>query len=439
MNIIKLKKGYNLNLKGGISDTSIVNAPMAQTYAIVPDDFNGIVPRLEKKEGDHVAAGEPIYHDKACEAIKVCSPVCGTVKEVRRGERRKIEAIVIEPDGGTETAKISTAGVKEALLQSGIWAMLRQRPYDVVPSPDATPRDIFVTCFDSAPLAADWKLFTDGKADLIKKGLAALKSLTSGNVYLGCSASNVIEWDNTVVFEGPHPAGNAGIQAANIKPVNKGEVVWTTDILTVIRIGGLMANGTVDFSTVVAVTGEKASKPQLVKCIIGAPVASVVAGAVDASDANTRIISGNVLTGTHVAATDYIRAPYRQITAIPNIAVEDEFMGWASVSPKKFSIYRSFTSWLFGKGKAASFDAKINGGERAIVMAGEYDRMIPMDIYAEFLLKAIITFDIEKMEQLGIYEVAPEDFALAEYADTSKLELQRIVRDGLNRLRAEMC
>ena len=155
MNIIKLKKGYNLNLKGGISDTSIVNAPMAQTYAIVPDDFNGIVPRLEKKEGDHVAAGEPIYHDKACEAIKVCSPVCGTVKEVRRGERRKIEAIVIEPDGGTDTAKISTASVKEALLQSGIWAMLRQRPYDVVPSPDATPRDIFVTCFDSAPLAAD--------------------------------------------------------------------------------------------------------------------------------------------------------------------------------------------------------------------------------------------------------------------------------------------
>ena len=215
--------------------------------------------------------------------------------------------------------------------------------------------------------------------------------------------------------------------------------MWTTDIITVMRIGKLMSTGKVDFSTIVAVTGEKATKPQLVKCIAGAPVASVVAGAVDLNDANTRIISGNVLTGTHIAASDYIRAPYRQITAIPNIAVEDEFMGWASVSPKKFSVYRSFTSWLFGNRKAASFDAKINGGERAIVMAGEYDRMIPMDIYAEFLLKAIITFDIEKMEQLGIYEVAPEDFALAEYADTSKLELQSIVRNGLNRLRAEMC
>ena len=439
MNIIKLKKGYNLNLKGGITDASIVDAPLAQSYAIVPDDFSGIVPRLEKKEGEHVAAGEAVYHDKANEAIKVCSPVCGTVKEVRRGERRKIEAIIIEPDGGNDCAAIDTSDAKSALLNSGLWALLRQRPYDVVPSPDVTPRDIFVTCFDSAPLAADWKLFTDGNADIIKKGLQALKSLTSGDVYLGCCPGNVIDSDHTVVFDGPHPAGNAGIQAANIRPVNKGEVVWTTDIITVMRIGKLMTTGKVDFSTIVAVTGEKATKPQLVKCIAGAPVASVVAGAVDVNDANTRIISGNVLTGTHIAASDYIRAPYRQITAIPNIAVEDEFMGWASVSPKKFSVYRSFTSWLFGNRKAASFDAKINGGERAIVMAGEYDRMIPMDIYAEFLLKAIITFDIEKMEQLGIYEVAPEDFALAEYADTSKLELQSIVRNGLNRLRAEMC
>ena len=439
MNIIKLKKGYNLNLKGGITDASIVDAPLAQSYAIVPDDFSGIVPRLEKKEGEHVAAGEAVYHDKANEAIKVCSPVCGTVKEVRRGERRKIEAIIIEPDGGNDCAAIDTSDAKSALLNSGLWALLRQRPYDVVPSPDVTPRDIFVTCFDSAPLAADWKLFTDGNADIIKKGLQALKSLTSGDVYLGCCPANVIDSDHTVVFDGPHPAGNAGIQAANIRPVNKGEVVWTTDIITVMRIGKLMSTGKVDFSTIVAVTGEKATKPQLVKCIAGAPVASVVAGAVDVNDANTRIISGNVLTGTHIAASDYIRAPYRQITAIPNIAVEDEFMGWASVSPKKFSVYRSFTSWLFGNHKAASFDAKINGGERAIVMAGEYDRMIPMDIYAEFLLKAIITFDIEKMEQLGIYEVAPEDFALAEYADTSKLELQSIVRNGLNRLRAEMC
>ena len=438
MTTIKLKKGYDLKLKGNVEDLNVVKAKQPQFFAVVPDDFTGIVPRLEKKEGDIVAAGEALYHDKSHEAIKVCSPVSGTVKEVRRGERRKIEAIIIEADGKQTSAQIPTNDVKAALLQSGLWAMMRQRPYDIVPNPDIVPRDIFVTCFDSAPLAPSLAIFTQNKQEFIAKGIAAISALTYGKVYLGCSPDKVIESDHTVVLQGPHPAGNAGIQAANIKPVNKGEVIWTTDIVTVIRLGQLLASGNVDYTTIVAVTGENATKPQLVQCTMGAPISSIVSGNI-ADAANTRIISGNVLTGTPVDADSYLRAPYRQITAIPNISRPDEFMGWASVSPKKFSIYRSFTSWLLGGNKPKSFDAKINGGERAIVMAGEYDRMIPMDIYAEFLIKAIITFDIEKMEQLGIYEVAPEDFALAEYADTSKLELQRIVREGLNRLYAEMC
>lgn len=425
-------------LKGAIEDYAISGTIKSQNYAIVPDDFSGIVPRLEKKEGETVNAGEAIYHDKSQESIKVCSPASGTIKEIRRGERRKIEAIIIESDGKQTSNQIPVTDVKSALLQSGLWAMLRQRPYDIVPSPEVAPRDIFVTCFDSAPLAAPFSIFTEGNLEHIKRGVAALKSLTQGNVYLGCSLDNVIESDNTVVFDGPHPAGNAGIQAANIKPVNKGEVIWTTDIVTVIKIGKLLATGIVDYSTLVAITGEKANKPQIVKAIEGAPIRDIISGIVT-DEQNTRIISGNVLTGTHVSIDEYLRRPYRQITAIPDINHPDEFMGWASVSPNKFSIYHSFTSWLFGGKRAKSFDSKINGGERAIVMAGEYDRMIPMDIYAEFLIKAIITFDIEKMEQLGIYEVAPEDFALAEYADTSKLELQRIVRNGLNRLYAEMC
>lgn len=425
-------------LKGAIEDYAISGTIKSQNYAIMPDDFSGIVPRLEKKEGETVNAGEAIYHDKSQESIKVCSPVSGTIKEIRRGERRKIEAIIIESDGKQTSNQTPVTDVKSALLQSGLWAMLRQRPYDIVPSPEVAPRDIFVTCFDSAPLAAPFSIFTEGNLEHIKRGVAALKSLTQGNVYLGCSPDNVIESDNTVVFDGPHPAGNAGIQAANIKPVNKGEVIWTTDIVTVIKIGKLLATGIVDYSTLVAITGEKASKPQIVKAIEGAPIRDIISGIVT-DEQNTRIISGNVLTGTHVSIDEYLRRPYRQITAIPDINHPDEFMGWASVSPNKFSIYHSFTSWLFGGKRAKSFDSKINGSERAIVMAGEYDRMIPMDIYAEFLIKAIITFDIEMMEQLGIYEVAPEDFALAEYADTSKLELQRIVRNGLNRLYAEMC
>ena len=216
MTTIKLKKGYDLKLKGNVEDLNVVKAKQPQFFAVVPDDFTGIVPRLEKKEGDIVAAGEALYHDKSHEAIKVCSPVSGTVKEVRRGERRKIEAIIIEADGKQTSAQIPTDDVKAALLQSGLWAMMRQRPYDIVPDPDIVPRDIFVTCFDSAPLAPSLAIFTQNKQEFIAKGIAALSALTSGKVYLGCSPDNVIESDNTVVFQGPHPAGNAGIQLSLI-------------------------------------------------------------------------------------------------------------------------------------------------------------------------------------------------------------------------------
>jgi len=267
MTTIKLKKGYDLKLKGDVTNFNVTTAQPSQFYAIVPDDFPGITPRLEKKEGEPVLAGEAIYHDKSHESIKVCSPVSGTIKEIRRGERRKIEAIVIESDNKQTSMQIDTTDTKATLLQSGLWTRLRQRPYDVVPSPETEPRDIFVTCFDSAPLAVPFSVITNGKEEFIKKGIAALASLTKGKVYLGCSPNNVIESDNTIVFNGPHPAGNAGIQAANIKPVNKGDVIWTTDIVTVMKIGQMLSTGYVDYSTIVAVTGEKMIQPKLINCI----------------------------------------------------------------------------------------------------------------------------------------------------------------------------
>ena len=438
MATIKLKKGFDLNLKGKIADTgNIADAPLAAEYVVVPDDFSGIIPRLDKKEGEKVLAGEALYHDKSYESVKVCAPVSGVVKEIRRGERRKIEAIVIESDGKFEHAKFGTGNPLEALCASGLLAFVRQLPYDVVPDPAVKPRDIFVSCFDSAPLAAPAKATVDNREQFIAKGVEALASLTSGKVYLGCRADYMVEAPKaeTVVFEGPHPAGLAAVQANNICPVNKSEVVWMLDVATLARIGRLFAEGIVDSSTVVAVTGQSVKEPKLLRAYMGAPVASLVAGNVDEDD--VRIISGNALSGIAVGLDGTLRAPYTQVTAIPEGSNADEFMGWASLSPKKFSVYRTFTSWLFGN-KAINVDSRINGGERGIVNAGEYDRMIPMDIYSEFLLKAIIAFDIEKMEQLGVYEITPEVFALAEYADTSKLELQQIVRNGLNRLRAEM-
>jgi len=317
--------------------------------------------------------------------------------------------------------------------------MLRQRPYDVVPDPSVRPRDIFVTAFDSAPLAPDLDVVLGDKRQYIDKGVEVLSQLTDGKVHIGIRPGQQLDAGSAEVtaFEGPHPAGNVGVQIANVAPVSKGEVVWTLDIVTLARIGELCTTGHVSFDTVVAVDGEMVDQPHYVSAIMGTDIQSLIEGELEADLTQCRIISGNPLTGVKVTNDQWLRAPYRQVTVIPEDNDPDEFMGWASLSPKRFSIYRTFTSWLCGK-RAVSLDSRLKGGERAIVRAGEYDAMLPMDIYAEFLIKAIIAGDIDKMEQLGIYEVAPEDFALAEYADTSKLELQRIVREGLDKLRAEM-
>ena len=442
MALIKTKKGFNLNLKGKITCDDIVDASPSSTYAVVPDDFTGITPRMEKKEGETVAAGETLYHDKNDEKIKVTSPVSGIVKQVVRGDRRKILAVVIEPDHEDRFISFETReNPKALLLESGLWPMLRQRPYDIVPNSNVRPRDIFITAFDSSPLAPSLKMILGDDIKYLSKAVEILSTMTDGKVYLGCSPSEPINdtGAETNTFAGPHPAGNAGVQIANVKPVNKGEVVWTLDVITAARIGKLFETGKMDYSTTVAVNGPGVENPVYVKTIMGCTLKSLLDGRLADTDKPLRIISGNVLTGTKESIDGYLRAPYRHVTVIHEINKKDEFMGWASLSPKKYSIYRVFTSGIFGRHKEVDLDAKLNGGERAIVMSGEYDNMLPMDIYAEFLIKAIIAFDIDKMEQLGIYEVAPEDFALAEYADTSKLELQRIIREGLDKMRAEMC
>ena len=440
MAIVRLKKGFDIQLLGAIGSNSIVAASSPQSVAIVPDDFHGIIPRMEKKEGEHVAAGEPLYHDKNYEAIKVVSPVSGTVKEVRRGERRHIDAIIISPDGANEAFPLDTRRpAMEVLLQSGLWVMMRQRPYDVVPVPGEKPRDVFVTAFDSAPLAPDLNLVLGDKRQYIKKGVEVLNGLTSGKVYIGVREGQDIDAPGAEVttFTGPHPAGNVGVQIANVKPVNKGETVWTMDIITLARIGELFATGRVSHDTVVAITGEMVQQPCYLSTVMGADLQTVLKNETT-NLTQSRIISGNVLTGVKVDATQWLRAPYRHITVIPENNKPDEFMGWASMRPSRFSIYHTFTTWLGGLKKPVSMDSRMKGGERAIVRTGEYDAMLPMDIYGEFLIKAIISGDIDKMEQLGVYEIAPEDFALAEFADTSKLELQHIVREGLDKLRAEM-
>lgn len=440
--LIKIKKGLNLRMIGEATGQDPIPSIPSRDFAIIPDDFCGLSPKLLKKEGDHVTAGEAVFHDKNNPEILVVSPVSGIVSSIVRGARRKIEALKIEADSQQDHVKFDAeklADIKAALLESGLWAFFRQRPYGIVPSPEATPRDIFISTFDSSPLAPSHTLLIDNNEECFKKGVEVLSKLTAGTVYIGCRKENLIETDfsESFIFSGPHPAGNAGTQIASIRPVNKGDFVWAIEPETVVKIGKLFTDGYVDWSCVVAITGEAVKKPTIVRATEGICISALLKDNVNI-DKSPRIISGNVLTGTNVGPGGYLRFPFRQVAVIPEIINDCEMLGWASLSPKKYSASRTFFSWLAPKTRKYHFDAKINGGERAIIMAGEYDKVFPMDIYAEFLIKAIIARDIDKMEQLGIYEVVPEDFALCEFIDTSKLELQKIVREGLDYLKKEM-
>lgn len=443
---IKVKRGLDLRLEGSVADTSAITAKPARTVAVIPDDFPGLVPKMDVREGDRVASGQPLFHDKTRPDIKVCSPASGLVKAVVRGERRKILRVEVEAEGSavtthdTEGIFSDAAKAKRLLLESGLWVMTSQRPYAIVPDPEAEIRDIFISGFDSAPLAVTACEPGDAGKEQMKAGIRLLGLLTKGKVYLSrrsCQKFPELDGAEIVTVEGPHPAGNVGTLIALTRPVNKGETVLCLDLPTLLRIGATALTGTVPMETTVALTGSEIKVPKMVSTLIGASMEALLHGEVKADGKHHRIISGNVLTGTATPANGFLHFPYTQVTVIPEGDDVDEFMGWASVSPSKMSVSRSFPSHFLGK-RLFNPDARLLGGRRAMIMSGEYDRMMPMDILPEYLIKAILAHDIDRMEQLGIYEVAPEDFALAEYADTSKLELQKIVREGLDYLRKEL-
>lgn len=440
---IKIKRGLNIPIIGKAAPSSTLEYIPTKTVAITPDDFPGITPKPEIKIGDRVKSGTPIIYDKNHPEIKITSPISGTITDIVRGERRKIEHIIISSDKSNDLEYLNTTignrdNAKDFLLSSGLWVALRQRPFDIIPSPDVTPRDIFVTAFDSSPLAPDFEYILNNKEAELEAGAKLLRMLTDGNLYFAKRQSSTIaDLANAtnVHVTGPHPAGNAGIQVANISPVNKGETVWTLDAITLMNIGDAVLNGKVNYSTIVAITGSEVT-PRYISTIIGAEIAPLI-GDLNNPHRHKRIISGNVLTGNTVSTDGYLRFPYRHITVIPEGDDVAEFMGWASLSPKKMSVSRSFPGHFLFK-KLFSPDARLLGSRRAMIMSGEYDKVLPMDIMAEYLIKAILSRNIDQMEKLGIYEIAPEDLALCEYVDTSKLEIQKIVREGLDYLRKEL-
>ncbi|KAB5347113.1 Na(+)-translocating NADH-quinone reductase subunit A [Bacteroides salyersiae] len=446
-NVIKLRKGLDINLKGKAAE-ELVTVKEPGFYALVPDDFPGVTPKVVVKEQEYVMAGGPLFIDKNHPEVKFVSPVSGVVTSVERGARRKVMNIVVEAAaeqdyeefGKQDVARMNADRVKELLLQSGMFAFIKQRPYDVIADPAVAPRAIFVSAFDSNPLTPEFEFALKGEETNFQTGLDALAKIAK--TYLGISVKQksaaLTQAKNVTItaFDGPNPAGNVGVQINRIAPVVKGETVWTIDPQAVIFIGRLMNTGRVDMTRTVAVTGSEVLKPAYTKLRVGALLTSVFAGNVT-KDKELRYISGNVLTGKQVSPNGFLGAFHSQVSVIPEGNDIHEMLGWIMPRFNQFSVNHSYFSWLLGK-KEYTIDARIKGGERHMIMSGEYDKVFPMDILPEFLIKAIIAGDIDRMEALGIYEVAPEDFALCEFVDSSKLELQRIVRAGLDMLRAEM-
>ncbi|WP_159519269.1 Na(+)-translocating NADH-quinone reductase subunit A [Sunxiuqinia indica] len=444
----KLKRGFNIRLKG-TAEVVLEDAPAPKTVALKPTDFPGLTPKLKVKAEAKVKAGDALFFDKYNPEIIFTSPVSGTVKSVNRGERRKVLEIVVEPDSTSEYIKFTKADpstlsreqIREQILKSGIWPFIKQRPYGVLAKPGDVPTHIAISAFDSSPLAPDFDFLFSKEQAALQTGIDAVSKLTDGKVFLGLSpeqSSGVfskLKNVETNTFSGPHPAGNVGIQISKVCPIGKDDLIWTLSPQALVYIGRLFATGQVDFSKTIALTGSEVKTPKYIKTIHGTELTDLLKGKTK-GEVKERIISGNVLTGEKVDSDNFLGYFDQQITIIPE-GDEYEFMGWAAPGFDKFSASKAFFSKLLPK-KEYALSANMHGGERAFVLSGQYEKFLPMDLLPVHLLKAILVNDIDKMEQLGIYEVIEEDLALCEYACTSKIKVQNILREGINSMIKEL-
>lgn len=442
--IITLRKGLDINLQGK-PEAAVSEAPRAALYAVSPLDFEGVTPKLLVKAGERVKAGTPLFFSKSDERVLFTSPVSGEVTAIVRGEKRKVLAVTVAPDAEQQYEEFarpdlgaaSREEIVEVLLRSGLWPMIVQRPYGIIADPSDMPKAVFVSAFDSAPLAPDYNFVLQGEQADLQTGIEVLRRLTDGKVHLSMLAGSEGDMPSLAgvelhTFKGKHPAGNVGVQIHHIDPINKGETVWTVNIQDLAIIGRLFNTGRVDMTRTIAVAGSEVERPAYVRTIAGARVDSILGGNLKQQQEgdSVRIISGNVLTGTKTSMEGFLGYYANQLTAIPE-GDKYELLGWAMPRLKKFSVSRAYFSWLCPK-KAYKLDTNMNGGERPFVVTGLYERYLPMDIYPMYLLKACLAGDIDKMENLGIYEVVEEDFALCEVVDPSKIAIQQIIRDGIN-------
>ncbi len=445
--VITIRKGLDIPIDG-VAAQHVIDKLDIRLYAVKPTDFVGLTPKLLVAEGDAIKVGDALFCDKNDERIRFTSPVGGMVKAVVRGEKRKILEVVVEADGKIETSEYfgfseNSEDLKNIMLQCGLWTMLRQRPFGTVANPDDEPKAIFVSAFSSAPLAPDYDFVMQGRKEFFKKGLEALTKLTKGKVHvcfghetLGGVMRDIEQLPTancqlpTHYVKGPHPAGNIGTQIAHIDPINKGDVVWTMNIQDVAVLGELVSTGVYNPEKIIAVAGPNVANPQYYKVRAGACIKDF------GFKENSRIISGNVLSGNKIESDGFIGAYDDLVSAIPEGDYYD-FMGWLMPGVKKFSFSRTFLSGFLPKLLRWKFDTNTHGDVRPLVFTGYFEKVFPFDIYPTQLIKACVIGDIELMENLGIYEVEPEDFALCEFIDVSKTDIQAIVREALEKLRKE--
>ncbi len=440
---VKISKGLNINLKGKPAH-KIVDAPRSDKYVIKPTEFYGINPRLTVKPGDHVDAGNTLFYHKYNDRIKFTSPVSGTVEDIIRGEKRKILKIIIQADT-TDTfksfktdkpEKLTKEQILNLLLDSGLFATIKQRPYDVIANPDDQPKAIFISLYDSAPLGVDYTFILKHKIKAFENGLKTVKKLTDGKVYLIVNGETVTDFHKISDVEivkafGPHPVGNVSVSIEQFEPIGKGDRIWTINPADVALIGDFFETGHYNPVRTIALAGSKVKEPMYYNIKTGADLSDFLKDKL--TDDNVRIISGNVLTGSDITKDKTLNFYDNEISVIP-LGNKNRFLGWMPFFAENRKSFYNFglTS------KELDLDANLFGEERAFVMNEEFEAVMPLDIYPVHLLKAALSGDVEKMEQLGILEVAPEDFALLDYISSSKIDTQEIIRKGLDIMQVEM-
>lgn len=440
---IRISKGLSIKIKGS-AEKKIENLPLASTYAFNLNDFHLTVPKLILREGDSVKRGTPIFHVKSNEKLNFASPVSGTVKEIVRGERRKVYNIIIDSDGKDNFVRhkppvlenSSPQELIDLLLETGLWPYINQRPFDIIADPNLSPKAIHVSCFDSSPLAVDYEFIMNDRLSDIKAGLDCLNQIVSGELHLGLRSSQKLfqkEFSNYKIniFDGPHPSGNVGVQIHHVNPINSGEVVWTLKLEDIAVIGNLILTGEYLPNRTIAVSGPPVKNPKYFNLRTGASLESLLNNVEIDNKIDVRLINGDVLSGHKVDSNGYL-GHYNNKLCVLKEGNQYRLFGWIPfINNTVPSIYKTSFSWLFNN-KEKDYDTNLNGEERAFVATGEMESVFPMDIYPMQLIKECMIGDIEKMEKLGIYEVSPEDFGLIDYSSSSKIEAQTIIRQGLD-------